>query len=213
MCVDHILSWLGTPPGFRVVLWWRDDPRIANAAKRLPTRHAVNGGFARPGTPEVFVYRAEEYERVLIHEVIHAMRWDWTMPEKPLPCWNFSDRDILTPWFFEAWTELYAEWLYCGYFNIPWDDQRDWQEYQALQILARASSTWKEDTNVFAYYVLKAALAPHIEFLWVAGNGKTPEERMHILCALATPELERLRTAASRTRIEPMSLRMTQVKK
>ena len=82
---------------------------------------------------------------------------------------------------------------------------------QAIQILARAErlDTWKENTNVFAYYVLKAALEPHIEFLWVFGNGVTPEERVHVLCGLVTPHLERLRNEARHMTPRALSLRMT----
>ena len=200
--VDAVLSWLGTPPGFSVYLWWRDDPRTL-AVDEWPSRRNVNGGFAVPGEPEVFIYRSEEYDRVIIHETIHAMKWDWEMPNKPLACWKFKKSDILSPHLFEAWTELYAEWLWCGWHNVPWEAQRAWQDYQAGQILARTDERWVENTNVFAYYVLKAALAPHIHFLWTFGNGTTAEERTHVLCTLAGPHLEQLYSTT--VRVEPLS--------
>lgn len=205
---DALLRWLGTPRGFTVYLWWREDPR-AIQANEWPSRDSVNGGWATPGKPNVHIYRQEEWERVLIHETIHAMNWDWKMPSKPLPCWGLNSTDSISPHLAEAWTELYAEWLWCGWFNTSWDTQRAWQDYQAVQILARAPSTWKEDTNVFAYYVLKAALAPHIEFLWVFGNGQSPEERQHVLCTLVQPHMERLRKLAKNTFPTALSMRMT----
>lgn len=208
--IDGLLSWLGTPRGFRVFLWYRDDPRICPAGE-WPTVRTVNGGWATPGTPEVFVFRAEEYMRVLIHEIIHAMKWDWVMPTSPLACWGFKQGDRLMPHLFEAWTELYAEVLYCVYYNIPWEAQCAWQQYQAVQVLARAArrAQWIEETNVYAYYVLKAALAPHISFLLAAGNGQTPSEREYVLCELVEPELRRLRALARKTRPETLSMRMT----
>ena len=205
--VDDLLQWLGTPVGFTVYLWWRDDPRMLEADE-WPSKRNVNGGWAIPGSTVINIYRKEEYDRVLLHETIHAMEWDWTMPETPLPCWGLEGGQTM-PHLFEAWTELYAEWLWCGWHNVPWETQRQWQDYQAVQILARQTNAWNENTNLFAYYVLKAALAPHIEFLWVFGNGITEEERYNVLCRLTTPKLEELRARAKHARPERMSLCMS----
>lgn len=206
--VDALFTWLGTPPGFTILLFWRNDPRFVTADD-WPNKGNVNGGWTIPGNNWIIVYRQEEYDRVLLHECIHALKWDWEMPEKPLKCWDLGDHAKISPALFEAWTELYAEWLWCAWHNIPWETQRAWQDYQAMQILARAPSSWEEDTNVFAYYVLKAALAPHIAFLWAFQNGVTPEERMYVLCRLVTPELERLRKKAAKTTKEDFRLCMT----
>ena len=163
----------------------------------------------QPLNPNVYIYRVEEYDRVLIHETIHAMKWDWEMPETPLPCWGLAQDAVVAPALFEAWTELYAEWLWCGWHDVPWEDQRAHQDDQAIQLLARAPSIWNEDTNLFAYYVLKAALAPHVAFLWVFGNGATPDERQRVLCGLVEPELRRLREVAAHTTPRALSMCMT----
>jgi len=206
---DALLRWLGTPKGFTVNLWWRDDPRHIGATE-WPSRRTVNGGWTYPNSTSIVIYRSEEWDRVLIHEVIHAMGWDWKMPSVPLPCWAMKATDSLQPALLEAWTELYAEWLWCGWHGIPWNEQRKWQEHQAVQILARRiHEPWHEDTNVFAYYILKAALAPHITFVWCFGNGTNAEESSAVLCGLVTPELERLRRIAATTTPTAMSLRMT----
>lgn len=206
--VNALLEWLGVPTGFTVHLWWRDDPRRIEATE-WPGKRTVNGGWAIPGQPNVYIYRSEEYDRVLLHETIHAMEWDWQMPETPLPCWGLGSEPTVQPALFEAWTELYAEWLWCGWHNQAWSRQREWQDYQAIQILARAPPRWSENTNIFAYYILKAALAPHIAFLWVFGNGITEQERQRVLCDLVEPELLRLRTEAAVAEPEALSMRMT----
>ncbi len=208
---DALFTWLGVPRGFTIILFWRHDPRVIRA-NEWPSKRTVNGGWAVPGSNEITVYRAEEWERVLLHESIHALEWDWHMPESPLPCWGLGDGATVQPALFEAWTELYAEWLWCGWHNVPWAQQRAWQDRQATQILARAPPAWKENTNIFAYYVLKAALAPHIGFLWVFGNGTDAAERTAVLCGLVEPELARLRAAASETRPVELSMRMTSQK-
>ena len=79
--VDALLLWLGTPVGFTVYLWWRDDPRILEADE-WPTRRNVNGGWAMPGSNSIYIYRKEEYDRVLLHETIHAMNGIGTCPKR-----------------------------------------------------------------------------------------------------------------------------------
>ena len=209
---NGILQWLGVPTKFVVNLWFIDRPRTIDGTE-WPSRKSVNGGWTIPGENEIFVYREEEWERVVIHETIHALHWDWEMPTKPLACWGFNDQDTLYPHLFEAWTELYAEWLYCGYYNVSWVAQRKWQDYQALQILRRKqnNANWSEDTNIFAYYVLKACLAPHIEFLWLFRNGQDENERRNVLCGLVKPRLLELESLAKGVQAEPLSMRMSYV--
>jgi hypothetical protein len=204
---DAILAWLGAD-NLRINLWYRDDLRMLKADE-WPTRKNVNGGWATPGKPDIVIYRKEEWQRVLIHETIHAMGWDWHIGPTPATCWNLNVTDVIMPHLFEAWTELYAEWLITAWNKLSWEKQRLWQDFQAVQLLARAKHKWEEDTNVWAYYVLKAALAPHIEFLWVFGSGTSPEEQSYVLCSLVTPELERLRAQAKHTRPVAMSMRMS----
>jgi hypothetical protein len=151
------------------------------------------------------VYRSEEWDRVVLHEMIHALEWDWQMPTKPFPCWGLESESDLFPALFEAWTELLAEWLWCVWHNVSWETQRAWQDKQAVQVLVRQKGPWKENTSVFAYYVLKSTLAPNFAFLWIHGNGD------NVLCDLVQPELTRLRSLAKAktTTPETISLRMS----
>lgn len=206
----RLLTWLGAPAGFQVYLFWREDPRTANAKEPLNANN-VNGGFAVPGISKVYVYRSEEWDRVLLHECIHALGWDW--PEFPIqPCWKLHPSSKLMPTLFEAWTELFAEWLWCLWHSSPsdttgktWKQQRTWQDQQAVQVLARHKGVWKETTNVFAYYVLKAALAPHINLLLLLGSEVNQLE----ICELAGKELNNLRYRAKHEVPHDMRLRMT----
>jgi hypothetical protein len=204
-------EWLGVPRPFTLVLWWRDDPREISK-EEWPSRASVNGGWTSQNSSVIYVYRAEEWDRVFLHEMIHALGWDWKMPEKPLPCWGLPTGSKVVPALFEAWTELYAEWLWCCWHATEygaWEAQRTWQDEQAKQILARAGANpaWSENTSVFAYYVLKAALAPHIAELLLFGNGRTAEEREAILCHIAVPGLSALSYNTVIT--QPISLRMS----
>jgi hypothetical protein len=204
--VERLLLWLGVPAEFKVNLVMCDTLRQIKADE-WPSRHSVNGGYAVPKSNNIVVYRAEEYERVILHESIHALGWDWPMGPTPPACWDVDG--TLAPHLFEAWTECYAEWLTCAYFDIPWAKQMAWQKTQALQILARAPTPWKEDTNVFAYYIVKAALAPHIEFLLPFQAGKTTEEKSFVLCGLIAKTITHLRTEAKTIKPKTISLRMS----
>jgi len=208
---NALFTWLGTPPGFTLILFWRDDPRNIDAGE-WPSRRSVNGGYTYPGSNTIIVYRQEEWDRVLLHESIHAMKWDWDIPATPMPCWGLGENAVLAPHLFEAWTELYAEWLWCAWHNKSWDDQYLWMQAQALQILCRADRSlypWNENTNIFAYYILKTALAPHIGFLWSLQNGMTAEIRSYVLCDLVAAPLASLRHTALSVVPETTSMRMT----
>jgi hypothetical protein len=209
--LERMLSWLGVGRPFKVVLWWRDDPRFLGA-NAWPTRRNVNGGWTRSGSSAICVYRAEEWDRVVFHEMIHALEWDWKMPQRPLSCWGLSDDSVVYPALFEAWTELYAEWLWCAWTGTSWERQRLWQDEQAVQLLARhrrKGGAWDENTSIFAYYILKAALATHIEFLLFFQNGNDAGERYAVLCDMVRPRLEELRQFAELAVPRSISLRMT----
>lgn len=208
---NALFTWLGVPAGFTLILFWRDDPRNISADE-WPSRRTVNGGYTYSGSDTIIVYRQEEWDRVLIHETIHAMKWDWEVPPTPMPCWGLGPAANLAPHLFEAWTELYAEWLWCGWYNKSWAAQTAWMHTQAEQIYARflrSRRSWEENTNVFAYYILKAALAPHIAFLWTLQNGMTAEERAFVLCDLVAAPLDALRVKAANTAPKQISMRMT----
>lgn len=213
--VAALLEWLAPSRPFRVFLWFRHDPRKIGADE-WPSRRSVNGGWTTVGSSEICIYRAEEWERVLLHEMIHALEWDWKMPETPQPCWT-TDAGKYYPALFEAWTELLAEWFWCGWMSVEfsqsdlWIHQRAWQKYQALQILARQRTKriWEENTSVFAYYILKTILSEFMPFLWLHQNGDTAQEREKLLCKIIGPGLDMLETQARNIQPVRMDLRMT----
>lgn len=213
MC-RSLWDWLGVKKPFTLVLWWREDPRYI-APNAWPSRRTINGGWTMQNSNTIYVYRAEEWDRVFLHEMIHALGWDWHMPRQAPTCWGLPTHAKMHPAFFEAWTELFAEWLWCCWHATDitaWWEQRQWQDEQAVQILARQrlllGGRWEEDTSIFAYYVLKAALAPHIASLLRLD----PRDAPAVLCSHAVPGLAALRRRADRVQhLYALSLRMTKV--
>ncbi len=218
---------MNAPAGFSCYLFWNEIPKVLEEDE-WPSRKNVNSGFTTPYSNEIFVYRAEEYQRVVIHETIHALGLDWNIStSSPLykrleSCWKLNNDSYLYPHLFEAWTELYSEWIYCVFFSkdndvlgVSWDCQRVWQDQQAVQILCRLknistikSPTWKEDTNVFAYYVLKACLAPYISLLLLTKIGHSEEETLKILCTYVHKRLSELKASALKTMPKKIPLTM-----
>lgn len=166
----RLLKWMTrTTP---VTWYWWDQPRDrVLPAHTDPQRQHLNGGWAVPGVPEVHVYRREEAHKVLIHEAIHALRLDVSMEEasavRPL-----FEQDLgypMWPHLGECYTEFFAEWLWAiadskslADAKKRWAYQRACSEGQAAQIWARIHDrVVAEDTNVFAYYILKWVLMQH----------------------------------------------------
>jgi hypothetical protein len=209
--VEKLMNWLGCPRRFRIFLWFRNDPRVLGDTE-WPSKRSVNGGWTSVGSSDVCIYRAEEWDRVFLHEMIHALEWDWKMPSEPQKCWGTAVGTYY-PALFEAWTELLAEWLWCGWYDIPWSTQRTWQEFQAVQIMARhqrqGKQEWSENTSVFAYFVMKTILSEYMPFLWLHQNGDTHAERDAFLCSIIEPGLRALEKKANQTIPTTISLRMS----
>lgn len=109
----RIFQAFGPPPAktgekeWRVVLFANPTPRLfPDSSKNLntvvseegmPGPAHINGGYAYPKRPtSVIIYRLEEAERVLVHELLHAAGTDnLTLPEET--------REVLT----ETWAELF----------------------------------------------------------------------------------------------------------
>lgn len=166
----RILNWMSvrTPV---VWYWWDQDwPRILPAGA-VPGKEHLNGGWAIPGVPEVHVYRREEAHKVMIHECVHALGLDVPIPiiEPIRARFEAALGRRLWPHLGEAFTELYAEWLWCITGSNIWSQQLTCSERQAAVIWKRIRGLGiPEDTNVFAYYVLKWVLMQHLEEVLLA---------------------------------------------
>ena len=87
----RILEFLGAPAGFSVTWWAIPVDRVTRAGE-FPTRAEVNGGWAYRARPAIWVFREEEWDRVVIHECIHALNWD----VHPLNCLMLRLRNRLS---------------------------------------------------------------------------------------------------------------------
>jgi hypothetical protein len=158
----------------RPVTWfWWDQPWVRELPASVdPGRDHLNGGWAIPGVLEVHVYRREEAHKVMLHEAIHALGLD--VPHEAIepvrPQFEAVLGRSLWPHLGEAFTELFAEVLWSVVSATSrkdairkWNYQVTCSERQAGVVWARIhDATVNENTNVFAYYVLKWTLMQHL---------------------------------------------------
>jgi hypothetical protein len=173
----RLIGWM--TQGAPVVWYWWDQPwqRVVPGGVD-PGRDHVNGGWAVPGVREVHVYRREEAHKVLLHECVHALELDvpHSAVEHVRRQFEAALGRLLWPHFGEAYTELFAEWLWAiansGTLTAAqrmWDRQVACASRQAAEVWARVrDSREAEDTNVFAYYIMKWVLLRDPEHLAVA---------------------------------------------
>ena len=209
----RLMAWLSSRP---VVWYWWDQPwmRVLPAGVDPGPEH-VNGGWAVVDTPEVHVYRREEAHKVLIHECIHALGLD--VPESAIAPVRVKFETALGrrlwPHLGEAFTEFFAEWLWCivapslATAKNRWEHQLRCAESQAAQVWARIHDAHAEETNVFAYYVLKWVLMGHTETVLLAPD--TSVRLWYDWWLAARPTLETLRRSAAHTESLDLRLGMT----
>ena len=195
----QLMKWLTKRP---VTWYWWDQPwKRSVPAGTDPGRDHVNGGWAIPGIPEVHVYRREEAHKVMLHECIHALGLDVDshLVAPVLKQFEGSLGRRLWPHLGEAYTELYAEllWSVASATSLKrakeaWAYQLVCSEKQAAQVWARIyDSTEDENTNIFAYYVLKWVLMQHSETVFFQKNASVGHwfswwlQRLPLLTTLA----------------------------
>jgi hypothetical protein len=158
----RLMAWMSARP---ITWYWWDQPWVREMPAGVdPSRDHLNGGWAVPGVLEVHVYRREEAHKVMLHESIHALGLDVphaaTIPV--LAQFEASLGRKLWPHLGEAYTEFFAEFLWAIASGGGWDYQVRCAARQAAIVWARIrDATEPENTNVFAYYVLKWVLMGH----------------------------------------------------
>lgn len=168
----------------------------------LPARHAdtisaehVNGGMCMGTSMGVLVFRRQDAEKVLVHELLHLYDVDTPLrglaPEvqahisRPLPG-MWGNVTLSTVSLAEAYTDAVACTVFCGLGRA---------RPHALQAAARVLShfgmgrrPFSETTHAFSYYIVKAAMLNDGEgFLsLVRSNGLTPKDTQRVVMFVET---------------------------
>jgi hypothetical protein len=211
----QLLNWLSSRP---ITWYWWDQPWVRVLPANVdPGRDHVNGGWATPGVLEVHVYRREEAHKVMLHECIHALGLD-VSHEATIPVrkqFEAACGRTLWPHLGEAFTELFAEWLWSiasasslADATKKWRYQLACSERQAAQVWTRIRDSHEnETTNVFAYYVLKWVLMQHLSVALL--ESKQSVASWFTWWSESKPTLDMLADQAAPTESESLSLGMT----
>lgn len=177
--------------GIRVVLLPIHAPRQKpNAVQDTIEPEHVNGGYTYVHGNTVYIYRLEEWPKVMLHELIHHIpkiqNIRWT-PKMLADMYHIFEIDnagcpvhcstLLEPT--EAVVEAWAIFLHTAYMSHEMNkdfykllrDEIHWNDAHIAWIMHKKARMhmvegWKEGTHVFSYIVLRGILLQHLdEFL------------------------------------------------
>jgi len=184
--INHVAS---------IIRWWetiKSQPYhvtfyLTDAKKRLPpdnlnkiiTEEYANSGFTFVRHPsDIHIFRKEEALKVLIHELIHASKFDFNGQHIiDVPC-NLKDDDISNEGITEYLAIIHYYWYIASiqkddtnmYFIELLSNDLGWQKYQISKILnyfdldpehLLEKNNFKQKTSIISYFFLKNFLFTH----------------------------------------------------
>lgn len=179
---------------------------LTGALKKLPRvpggiigEANVNTGFTyscRSPANEIYIYRKEEWFKVLIHETFHSLHLDFSSMDENIANGIILPRlrkmtQPLDLRFYESYTETWAEIIHTLFFSVIGESsfiknmnmERLFSQYQCANILqynglsynklwkgGKETLDYREGSPVISYYVVKSCLSFHLgDFLhWCA---------------------------------------------
>lgn len=154
--------------------------RTFPSAEHVIDTHHINGGFTYINKGLIFIFRKEEFPKVMLHETLHHSSIDTS--DK----WKSHDLMILYRYFqidqkgcplhcetdlvpneaiVETWAELFQIAFLSHEYGFPWqkllETEKDWACKQAKRVLQHQKDNfplWKEKSHAYSYVVFRAAL-------------------------------------------------------
>lgn len=139
--------------------------------------HINSGATFLKGDYPIVVWRKEEMMKVLTHELIHSLQYDDELYKLSLQGnkeFNFIENKYFLN---ETYTEIMAEFINLAVslpqnsnytvFKSMWNNEIDFSICQAIKVMKllgfqnfkeMTHSKWKQETNIFNYYILKSAV-------------------------------------------------------
>lgn len=154
------------------------------ATKVFPDTHVcvdkmhVNSAYTYKNGTEVYIYRREEFPKVMLHEALHHSQfntenWDQPILSRVFTKFAISPETILRPneAIIESWAELFHLAFISQEYNFDFYKlsamELKWTLMQARRILSRhvsgpadtgitGMSPWKEKSHAYSYYVIRS---------------------------------------------------------
>jgi len=183
--INHVASiirwWEKIKPQTYEITFYLTDIKKILPPDHLPkviTEEFGNSGFTFVREPsDIHIFRKEESLKVLIHELIHACKFDFNGSNLiDIPC-NIKDDDISNEGITEYLAIIYYYWYIASYMsnfadkstiNIIFTDllshDMGWQDYQVSKILTYfkldanhllEKNNFKQKTSILSYFFLK----------------------------------------------------------
>lgn len=129
----------------------------------------INGGYTYLSKHTIFIYRYEDFEKVILHEVLHntelQIPWSNKCLKELCELFNISYHSEFDPTeaFIEMWA-IYYHILFISYesgidFNKLIDKEIEWSMFLSKKLLKYKDKyfkdKWIERTNSFSYIILK----------------------------------------------------------
>jgi len=177
-----------------IYIWLTNEKKmLPKTGNTLNTLH-VNSGLSYVYSPEVekngdiYIWRKEELPKVLIHELLHSLRYDYYSQNDYLNNLIYQDFNVNHHVNVnESYTETLATILNCIFYTIEHDKDYEYflallsneiehsnqqvdkllkhYGYHDISELSRGNSNkiFKQETGVFSYYILKAMVMNNLD--------------------------------------------------
>ena len=160
-------------------LYLLNHKKLINMSKSIFTKNEINSGFCRNGLFEssITIYRKEELVKVLLHELIHALQYDYRNDSQEVvefyqEKYNISSEKVNS---YEAYTEIWANLVNCflisqfhnrnqkSMFYALISLESDFCELQKDKVFYESKLSEKtidinQQTNVLAYFIIRCEL-------------------------------------------------------
>lgn len=134
----------------------------------------INGGYTSLNKNEIFIYRSEDFPKVMLHELLHhCMNYEFSQEQirRLKHFFNISSDTLLLPneAIVEAWATYYQLQFISSEYDIPFKElykkECQWGLMQSRRLLIHQIKLkkWREKTNAYCYIIFKTILLLHFD--------------------------------------------------
>ena len=170
-CMFRVLGMQGP-----MVYWFIPSlaTKVFPEISRCVDKSHVNSAYTYTDGHEVYIYRREEFPKVMLHEALHhsqfdtGSRWEQPLLKRVFQKFSISPETKLRPneAIVETWAELFHLAFISHEYNLDFKKlyamELQWSLQQARRIVSRQGGggggigPWKEKTHAYSYYVIRS---------------------------------------------------------
>jgi len=178
--VNYIIEKYNIPKN--IIYWFLPIEQIRNFPQKgnQVTPESINGGYTYVSDNKIFIYRLEDFAKVMLHELLHhsiiesGTVWTREQLDGLKHCFNISAATRLLPneALVETWATYYQLQFVSNEYNIPfkllYKKECEWAVKLSNNLLNHQrhlndKAIWIEKTNSFTYIILKTIFLLNLE--------------------------------------------------